>query len=139
MAKTRSQTEGEGKSFGSSGFLTQLRAKWLRTVLRSRFAMGVAVTILSFATAEPIDFKLMKIWDAAETKTLRVKDRTVKYYENIRFVYQLERSLKDLQEGSEGQRASALRPESERRKNRQEELASEKHSGPSVQCWERSQ
>lgn len=151
MAMTRSQSRCEREASGSSTFLTKLTAKWLQPVLRPRLAMGVAVTILSFAAVErctelpgqhiqPVDFKPIRIWHAADDTVIRVKDRAVKYYENIRFVYQLERRLKDLQEHeevSERQRASAPRPESERRNDWPGELASRKHAGQLAQCSER--
>lgn len=84
-----------------------------------RLAMGIVVTILSFAMLEPTiavpvqhfqtaNFNSMKIWQGAEAKIMRVKDRAVRYYENIRFVYQLERRVRDLEEQ---QRVPERRPE----------------------------
>ena len=74
--------------------------------------MGMAMTILSFAMLQrctgiqvqhiqPADLSPIRIWDGVEDKALRVKDRAVKYYENIRLVYQIETRLKDLQEQQE--------------------------------------
>jgi hypothetical protein len=71
--------------------------------------MGMAMTILSFAMLQrctgiqvqriqPADLSPVRIWDGIEDKAIRAKDRAVKYYENIRLVYQIETRLKDLQE-----------------------------------------
>jgi hypothetical protein len=61
----------------------------------------------------PDDLNPMMIWNGAEGKVIRVKNRTLEYYENIRIVYQIERRLKNLQErpdASERQRETVLRP-----------------------------
>ena len=71
--------------------------------------MGMAMTILSFAMLQrctgiqvqriqPADLSPVRIWDGVEDKTIRAKDRAVKYYENVRLIYQIEKRLKDLQE-----------------------------------------
>ena len=76
--------------------------------------MGMAMTILSFAMLErctgvriqhiqATDLSPARIWDGIEDKSMRAKDRAVKYYENIRLVYELETKLKDFQDGQDGQ------------------------------------
>jgi hypothetical protein len=50
---------------------------------------------------QPADLSPIRIWDGVEDKVVRVKDRAVKYYENIRLVYEIETRLKDLQEQQE--------------------------------------
>jgi hypothetical protein len=94
------------------GVWSKVSAAWLQPLLRPRFAMGMAMTILSFAMLQrctgvqvqhiqPADLSPVRIWDGVEDKVLRVKDRAVKYYENIRFVYEIKTQLKDLQEQQE--------------------------------------
>jgi hypothetical protein len=94
------------------GFLSKIAAKWLRSALQPRFVLGIVITILSFAMVErrtgvpvqyiqPADYNPMRMWCGAEDKVIRVKNRAVQYYENIRLVYQLTRRLKDLQEQQE--------------------------------------
>ena len=89
-----------------------LVSRWVgvwRPVLQPRFAMGMAMTILSFAMLErctgiqvqhikPADLSPVRIWDSVEDKAIRGKDRAVKYYENLRLVYEVETRLKDLRE-----------------------------------------
>jgi hypothetical protein len=95
--------------FESEGIWSKVSAAWLQPLLRPRFAMGMAMTILSFAMLQrctgvqvqhiqPADLSPIRIWDGVEDKVMRVKDRAVKYYENIRLVYEIETRLKDLQE-----------------------------------------
>ena len=83
---------------------------WLRPVLQPRVAMGMAMTILSFAMLEKctgvhvqhiqaVDLSPIRIWDGVEDRAIRTKDRAVKYYENIRLVYDVETRLRELDEG----------------------------------------
>lgn len=94
------------------GIWSKIGSAWLQPLLRPRFAMGMAMTILSFAMLQrctgiqvqriqPADLSPIRIWDGIEDKAIRAKDRAVKYYENIRLVYQIETRLKDLQEQQE--------------------------------------
>ncbi|MBY0503482.1 MAG: zf-HC2 domain-containing protein [Bryobacteraceae bacterium] len=79
---------------------------WLKPVWQPRLAMGMAMTILSFSmlgrfTApvkqlKPSDLDPVKVWAAFEDKTHRVWDRTLKYYESLRVVYEIQSRLKDL-------------------------------------------
>jgi Putative zinc-finger len=98
--------------FETQGIWSKVSAAWLQPLLRPRFAMGMAMTILSFAMLQrctgvqvqhiqPADLSPVRIWDGLEDKVLRVKDRAVKYYENIRLVYEIQTRLKDLQEQQE--------------------------------------
>jgi Putative zinc-finger len=101
-----------GERLERQGIWSKITYVWLEPLLRPRFAMGMAMTILSFAMLQrctgiqvqriqPADLSPIRIWDGVEDKAFRVKDRAVKYYENIRFVYQIETRLKDLQEQQE--------------------------------------
>jgi hypothetical protein len=62
----------------------------------------------------PVDFPV-RIWDGAEDSVIRLKDRTMKYYENIRFAYQIECLLRDLREQQE---TSERQPENAPRQGR---------------------
>jgi len=91
----------------TQGILSRL-SSWLQPVLQPRLAMGMAMTILSFAMLErctgvrvqrieAADLNPVRIWGGVEDKTLRLKDRAVKYYENLRWVYEIETRLKSLE------------------------------------------
>lgn len=79
---------------------------WMTPLLQPRLAMGMAMTILSFSmlgrfTApvkqlKPSDLDPVKVWAAVEDKSHRVWDRTLKYYESLRVVYEIQSRLKDL-------------------------------------------
>ncbi|HWF46967.1 MAG TPA: anti-sigma factor [Bryobacteraceae bacterium] len=83
--------------------------RWLQPVLQPRFAMGMAMTILSFAMLErctgiqvqhirPADLNPVHVWDGFQDRVLRTRDRAVKYYENLLVVYDVESRLRALQE-----------------------------------------
>jgi hypothetical protein len=91
------------------GFLSTAIGKWFQPVLQPRFAMGMAMTILSFAMLErctgiqvqhikPSDLSPVHVWDGFQDRVLRTKDRAVKYYENLLVVYDIESRLRELRE-----------------------------------------
>ena len=98
--------------FDKQGFLSRVAAKWLQPILQPRLVMGMAMTVLSFAMLErctgvkvqrvqPADLNPVKVWANVEEKAVRVKDRLVKNYDNLRVVYEIETRLKDLQQQQE--------------------------------------
>lgn len=99
------------------GFFSRL----FQPLLQPRLAMGMAMTILSFAMLErctgihvqhiqAADLNPLRIWGGLEDKTLRLKDRAVKYYENLRWVYEIETRLGALQGQSEDSTAEKASP-----------------------------
>jgi hypothetical protein len=95
--------------FEKGGFFHRIFSKWLQPVLQPRFAMSMAMTILSFAMVErctgirpqqikAADLNPVVLWNNLEDKTLRTWDRTVKYYENLRLVYEVETRLNEIRE-----------------------------------------
>jgi hypothetical protein len=101
------------RPFESQGLFSRLTTQWLQPILQPRLVMGMAMTVLSFAMLErctgiqvqhiqPSDLSPARVWDGVEDKALRVKDRAVKYYENIRLVYEVETRLKDLEADQSG-------------------------------------
>lgn len=103
--------------FERQSLFSRLASKWLQPILQPRLAMGLAMTILSFAMLErctgvhvqhlqAADLNPVRIWGGVEDRAVRVKDRAVKYYENLRWVYEIETQLKTLQQqqdASQGQ------------------------------------
>ncbi|HEY3937787.1 MAG TPA: zf-HC2 domain-containing protein [Bryobacteraceae bacterium] len=98
--------------FEKPGFLRRTLGKWLQPVLQPRLVMGMAMTVLSFAMLErctgvkvqhiqAADLSPIHVWGGVEDKAVRVKDRLVKYYENLRVVYEVETRLKDLEQQQE--------------------------------------
>jgi hypothetical protein len=97
--------------FEEPGFFRRMMNRWLKPVLQPRLVMGMAMTILSFAMLErctgvrvqhiqAADLNPVRILGGAEDKVIRLKDRAVKYYENLRWVYEIETQLRALQESA---------------------------------------
>ncbi len=84
-------------------------SQWLMPVLQPRFAMGMAMTILSFAMLgrctgvhvtqiKAADLNPVKVWENVEDRAIRTKDRAVKSYENLRLVYEIRSRINELEE-----------------------------------------
>jgi hypothetical protein len=95
--------------FEQPGAVSRFLIRWLQPVLQPRLAMGMAMTVLSFTmlgrcTGIPVqriqaaDLNPVRVWGNVEDKAVRTKDRVVKYYENLKLVYEIETRLKDLQD-----------------------------------------
>lgn len=72
---------------------------WLEPVLQPRWAMGMGVAILSFTMLgrqlQPADLDPVKVWNATENRVSRSWERGVKYYENMRLVFEIQNRLKE--------------------------------------------
>jgi anti-sigma factor RsiW len=112
-------------SFEQQGFLSKLISKWLQPVLQPRLVMGMAMTILSFAMLErctgvrvqqiqAADLSPFRIWGGVEDKAMRFRDRAVKYYENLRWVYEIEVRLRSLQDAPETAPEQTDRPQGQK-------------------------
>jgi Putative zinc-finger len=87
---------------------------WLEPVLQPRFAMGMAMTILSFSMLgrligvdvqqiKPSDLHPAKVIAAVDDKLHRGWARAVKYYDNLRLVYEVQTRLHEWSEQQEQQ------------------------------------
>jgi hypothetical protein len=94
--------------------------KWvaaaLSPILQPRFAMGMAMTILSLAmlwrTVGPAplsarDLKPARIWATLEDRGAYAWGRTVKFYENLKFVYEIQSTLRQWQQQQEEEQRPA--------------------------------
>jgi hypothetical protein len=80
----------------------------LHPLLQPRLAMGMAMTILSFAMLAQCvgparglrqqDFEPGRMWAALDDRVYRGWQRTVKFYDSIRFVYQIRNLLQQWQQ-----------------------------------------
>ncbi len=106
------------KHVKSGGFWTRLKVKWIEPVLQPRFAMGMAMTVLSFAMLgrfagieirqlKPSDLDPVKVWTTVEDRTLRTWERAVKYYQSMRLVYDVQTRLSEWNEQAEAQAKAA--------------------------------
>jgi anti-sigma factor RsiW len=104
--------------------------KWfgnlISPLLQPRLAMGMAMTILSFSILSrfvpiqqlhPGDLKPAEVWAGLDDRAHRAYARTVKYYENLKVVYQIQTLLRDWQQQAEEQQAvKASEPKTDDRK-----------------------
>lgn len=101
------------------GLLASLARKWLQPFLQPRWVMGMAMTILSFSMLDrctgirvqridAADLNPIRVWGGIEDKAIRIKDRAVKNYENLRLVYEIETRLNDVEREA---RAAEGRPQ----------------------------
>jgi hypothetical protein len=97
--------------WGKAKAKTGLR-KWVSTLLspllQPRLAMGMALTVLSLAVvARPVrqltssDIEPAKVWAGIEDRAYRSWQRTVKFYENLKWVYQIQTTLHEWQQQDE--------------------------------------
>ncbi|MGH9558452.1 MAG: hypothetical protein ACRD30_04365, partial [Bryobacteraceae bacterium] len=98
--------QGPSRAVIKSSWPRRIFGKWIEPLLQPRYAMGMAMTILSFAMLgrfsgievrqlKPSDLDPVKIASATNERVHRVWDRTVKYYENLRVVYEIQTQLQE--------------------------------------------
>jgi anti-sigma factor RsiW len=99
-------TDGPSRAEIKPSWVRRIFGKWLEPVLQPRYAMGMAMTILSFAMLGRFsgievrhltlaDLDPVKVYMAAEDRVQRTWERTVKYYENLRVVFEIQTQLKE--------------------------------------------
>ena len=91
---------------------------WLSPILQPKFAMGAAMTILSFSILSQLapvrqlrasDLEPKAVWRGLENRAMDAWDRTVKFYDNLKFVYQIQATLREWQQQDEEQRPAKSR------------------------------
>jgi hypothetical protein len=98
-------TSGPSAAQVKPSWTRRIFGKWLEPILQPRYAMGMAMTVLSFAMLGRFtgihrqltvaDLDPVKIWMATEDRASRVWERSVKYYENLRVVFEIQTKLKE--------------------------------------------
>jgi hypothetical protein len=83
-------------------------ADLLAGFLQPKFAMSMALTILSLSMLarfvvpvrqlKPADLRPSEVWAGVEDRAVRTWARTVKFYENLKVVYQIQTTLKEWQQ-----------------------------------------
>ena len=93
--------KARSKSFG------RRMAGWFSPILQPKFAMGAAMTILSFSLLSQMapvrqlrmsDLEPAKVWNGLTDRIDRVKTRTQMFIENLKFVYQIQTTLHEWQQ-----------------------------------------
>ena len=97
------------------GWLGNRLGKLIGPVLQPRFVMGMAMTILSFSILnrfvpmqqlKAADLRPAEVWASLDDRAHRAWARSVKYYENLKVVYQIQTLLRDWQQQAEDQKAT---------------------------------
>jgi hypothetical protein len=97
------------------GWLADKLSKLLAPVMQPRFVMGMAMTVLSFSILSRFvpmqqlraaDLRPSEVWASLDDRAHRAWARTVKYYENLKVVYQVQTLLRDWQQQAEDQKAA---------------------------------
>jgi anti-sigma factor RsiW len=94
--------------------------QWLQPMLQPKFVMGAAMMVISFTMLErctgarvervqSADLSPVRVLGGMEGKAVRMKDRMLKYYENLRVVYEVEARLRDLQQQQDANDKAAAR------------------------------
>jgi hypothetical protein len=94
-----------GGGVKKAGFRSWLSG-WMQPLLQPKFAMGMAMTILSFSMLgrlagievrqlKPQDLHPANVWTAVDNRVHRTWERAVKYYENLRLVYEVQTRLQE--------------------------------------------
>jgi hypothetical protein len=88
---------------------------WFEPVLQPKFAMGMAMTILSFSMLgqfagiqvrqlKPADLDPARVWATIDSQAQRTWERGMKYYENLKLVYEVQTRLKEWSDQDEQER-----------------------------------
>ena len=107
-----------GGRMAQSGGMRAFFAKWLQPLVQPRFAMGMAMTILSFsmvarfAGIEPrqlkaADLNPAKVWAAADDRVHRSWQRALQYYDSVRLVYEIQSRYKEWTDQDDEDRSAA--------------------------------
>ena len=87
----------------------------LQPILQPKFAMGMAMTILSFSMLgkftgiqvrqlKPSDLDPVKVYQLVDDSAHRGWERAMKYYDNLRLVYEIQTRLKEWNDQDEEER-----------------------------------
>jgi anti-sigma factor RsiW len=100
------RSAAEGRDSSSPSWTKRLFGGFVHSVLQPRYVMGMAMTILSFsmlarfAHIEPrqlraADLDPVKVWQGIDDRSHRVWDRTMKYYDNLKLVIEIQSRLQE--------------------------------------------
>lgn len=121
-------TKGKAKPKGARRWLAGV----LSPILQPRFAMGMAMTVLSLSILRPFvapvrqlqlsDLEPSKVWAALDDRAHRAWARTVKYYDNLKVVYQIQTMLREWQQQQDEEQRPASDQQTPGRKTDERKL-----------------
>jgi hypothetical protein len=109
----------------------------VQALLQPRYVMGMAMTVLSFSMIarfahieprqlRPADLDPVKIWASIDDRSHRMWDRTMKYYDNLRLVIEIQSRLKEWTDQEPAPNAGASKQKAESSGQKPEAGTSEK-------------
>jgi hypothetical protein len=109
----------------------------VKALLQPRYVMGMAMTVLSFSMIarfahieprqlRPADLDPVKIWASIDDRSHRMWDRTMKYYDNLRLVIEIQSRLKEWTDQEPAPNAGASKQKAESSGQKPEAGTSEK-------------
>ncbi|MGA3019809.1 MAG: zf-HC2 domain-containing protein [Bryobacteraceae bacterium] len=99
-------------------------AGWFSVVLQPKFAMGAAMTILSFSLLSQMapvrqlrmsDLEPAKVWNGLTDRIDRVRNRTQMFIESLKFVYQIQTTLHEWQQQNTEQQPASTQATPDRK------------------------
>ena len=113
LFEVRSGSAAPVRKAGARSWLGRL----FEPILQPKFAMGMAMTILSFSMLgrvagipvrqlKPADLEPARVWAGLEDKAFRTYERAKKYYESLRLVYEVQQTLREWSENDAAQTAA---------------------------------
>jgi hypothetical protein len=110
----------EERASVSPSWAKRLFGGFVQSVLQPRYVMGMAMTILSFSMLarfahieprqlRPADLDPVKVWQGIDDRSHRVWDRSMKYYDNLRLVIEIQSRLKEWTDQDSGAATGASR------------------------------
>jgi hypothetical protein len=131
---------GRQRAAARPSWWRKLVGGWVNTVLSPRYAMGMAMTVLSFsmiakfAHIEPrqlhaADLDPAKIWAGIDDRTHRAWDRAVKYYDNLRLVIEVQSRFKEWTDQEQPQAADSAKHRIEDSKQKAESNGQKPEAG----------
>jgi hypothetical protein len=90
--------------------------RWLDPVVQPRIVMGAMMTLLSFSLlsryvpmrqVKPADLSPAAVWATIDDSAHRAWARSVKYYENLKVVYQIQTLIREWQQQQEDEQKPA--------------------------------
>jgi anti-sigma factor RsiW len=105
-APTGRRATAEERVSASTSWIKRLFGGFVQSVLQPRYVMGMAMTILSFSMLarfahieprqlRPGDLDPVKVWQSIDDRSHRVWDRSMKYYDNLKVVIEIQSRLRE--------------------------------------------
>jgi hypothetical protein len=114
----------------------------LSPIRQPKYAMGMALTVISLSMLaqfvvpvrqlRPEDLKPSAVWAAMEDRAVRTWGRTVKFYDNLKFVYQIQTTLREWQQQDDDRRTAPNGGENRPYDDRKLPVNSSPGSGPAA-------